>query len=110
HQELRDQSRHLRFSLVRITPEACYSPVAVLDVVVTEDELRVRLGPVAEVLIEHCQEEVVLTREVRVDGALRVAGFLGDLVERRRVEAATQEHSPRRLDQLRPCPLLPLSS
>src|SRR3989442_401254 len=45
-------------------------------------------------LLQHREEEGVLADEVRVDGALRVAGGLGDLVQRRTVEAALEEHVP----------------
>jgi hypothetical protein len=36
--------------------------------------------PLRHVLLEHGEEEVGLAVEVRVDGAVRVAGLLGDLL------------------------------
>jgi hypothetical protein len=52
------------------------------------------------VLVEHGQEQLVLPGEVRVDGALRVARLLGDLLERRAVEAVTLEDAPGGRDQV----------
>jgi hypothetical protein len=45
--------------------------------------------------VEHGQEQLVLAGEVRVDGALGVAGVLGDLLQRRTVKATPQEHVAR---------------
>ena len=46
------------------------------------------------------EEEVLLRREVRVDGALGVAGGVGDRVDASGVEAVRREQAVGRLDQL----------
>jgi hypothetical protein len=60
------------------------------------------------VLGQHGEEEVVLAGEVRVDRALRVTRFLRDLVESRGMQAARQEDSACRPDELAASPILPL--
>ena len=108
HEELRDQPRPFRLALVRLPPKPSDGPIAVLNVLVLEHNVQVRLGAPAKVILENRQEQGVLTRKVRVHGALRVPGLLRDLIERSGVQAATQEHRPSRLDELRLRPLLAL--
>src|SRR4029079_212216 len=62
---------------------------------------RVRRDPSLVVRVEEREVQVVLAGEVRVDGALRVPGRLGDVVQRGAVEAAPHEDAPRGGDQLR---------
>jgi hypothetical protein len=51
-------------------------------------------------VLEHREEQVVLAREVRVDGSFGVSGPLGDLVQRGRMEAAREEDRPGGCDQV----------
>ena len=84
--------------------------VGVLNPLLVEEEIRVRAEAIGEMGVEGREEELVLACEVRVHGALRVAGLVGDLVEGGGVEAASLEDGPRGLDELRPCPALPFAS
>src|SRR3954454_8074225 len=59
------------------------------------------LDVLLEVLIEHRQEELLLVLEVRVEGALGVAGVLGHLVDRGAFHAVAAEALGRRLHQRR---------
>ena len=70
--------------------------------VVVDPRLRRRqlLRPVGHVLLEDGEEEVGLAGEVGVDGAVRVAGLLGDLLDRGALVAALGEDAGGGGDQL----------
>ena len=57
-----------------------------------EDRVELCHAGVEPALVDR-EEEVLLRREIRVDGALRVAGLRGDRVERGRVKALGDEQA-----------------
>src|SRR5439155_1748597 len=105
--ELEQERRPARLALVGRDHRAGDGAVTVLEALLVEDDVGEDARALLELRVEHREEEVVLPGEVRVDGALRVAGFLGDLVERGAVEAALEEGVAGGGDELRACPLLP---
>ena len=64
----------------------------------------------AELLVHHDQEELLLVLEVRVEGALGVAGVLRDVVDRGAFEPVTAEQLRRGPQQRRPRLLLLLAA
>ena len=82
-----------------------------LERVLREDDLGVRRHALVDVAVEDGEEQRVLAaREVRVDGALRVARLVGDPVERRPVEAVPLEHRARGGQEVAARPLPPLGT
>jgi hypothetical protein len=106
--ELEQEGRPPRLVAVRLEEEARDDAIGVLDALLVEEELGVRPPPLLEVRVQDGQEEVVLAREARVDGALRVAGLLRDQVERRAVEPVAEERLARARHEVGPRALLPL--
>src|SRR5262249_4039837 len=105
--ELEQERRPLWLLAVGLEQEARDDAVGVLDALLVEEELGVRLPPPLEARVEDGEEEVVLAREARVDRALRVAGLLRDQVERGAVEPVAQEGLARGGDDVGPRALLP---
>src|SRR5204863_2025776 len=61
---------------------------------------RADLGyPLVDLPVRQCQEELLLAREVRVDGAGREARFGGDLLEARLLVAPPRKHTRCSLEQ-----------
>jgi hypothetical protein len=93
--ELKQQRFPLRLALLRFEAEARDRAVDRLEVASVQRDAGVSPRTLLEVCVEDGEEEIGLACEVRVDGALRVSGRLGDVIEAGAMRASSARRATR---------------